>query len=632
MTAEPVALPEYARPIATAANEIVIASPSWWATHGDHATVFVDARAWPPAPTRFALHAGAAARLASGEWVVTAKLAGAWQLLWFADIHTITPRHAEPAPFVAEQTGGGRDAGPFRQLVAIGDMLVGIPVDLGAKHRPHVWLWRDGVWSAEPALPVHDRGNAARVVQLLDGREAIEWHERLYVATADSLATVESHGCTELTRIASGLFALHDSHLVQLVGEELQPHLEDHTVTEITPAGDALVIRLAREDERGTHSELALYEPAAARVTMLPAELVGKFPAIVACTAAGDLVLHDDRKHALTCCPAAQIAALPHLSAAELVVPQQRPLAVFDQLGAASRPLVAADGSWLAIAVGRKLRLHSLDAPITVVELDHPIVAIAAARRSFGALDANGVLHQYDHDGRCFASRPAVAHPVSLASDPRGTWIALGRDRVALIDDRRTRTLELAGAVAVDPDPEGGLVFACDGHRLVHWTAGELRDLPPTREQIVVIASLGRRQFACLGERDLYLLDLEHPELISLQRRPRRPYLATHQGVRTLAYCDSASSVTIERFDGAQLAPALAGGVSYSKYSAPADDDITVHGLAFLDDRRVVIALDEGRANIVDPESGAALKLDEQPGDAYARWVFICGGKILLAG
>jgi hypothetical protein len=73
------------------------------------------------------------------------------------------------------------------------------------------------------------------------------------------------------------------------------------------------------------------------------------------------------------------------------------------------------------------------------------------------------------------------------------------------------------------------------------------------------------------------------------------------------------------------------GRVHYSSYSAPDNAEVTVHGLAFMDDGRLVIQLDEGRGNIVEPETGSALKLDPQPGDPRSRWIFFTGAGILVA-
>ena len=131
--------------------------------------------------------------------------------------------------------------------------------------------------------------------------------------------------------------------------------------------------------------------------------------------------------------------------------------------------------------------------------------------------------------------------------------------------------------------------------------------------------------------RGLYLLDLAMPELVALGVRIRLPYLAA-TGSGRIATCETAGSVEAYDLERETLTRVDKSAVHYSSYSAPDDTDITVHGLAFMDDGRLVILLDEGRANIVHPDTGAALKLDPQPGDPASSWVFITGAGILMAG
>jgi hypothetical protein len=142
--------------------------------------------------------------------------------------------------------------------------------------------------------------------------------------------------------------------------------------------------------------------------------------------------------------------------------------------------------------------------------------------------------------------------------------------------------------------------------------------------------ALGNRRFVCAGARNLYLLDLAMPELVELDLRSRRPYLAA-TGAGRVAICTAAGSLQAYDLDGLGLVAAEKGGVYYSSYGAPDHREITVHGLAFMDDRRLVVLLDDGRANIVNPDTGTTLKLDSQPGDAAASWVFITGAGILVA-
>ena len=85
--------------------------------------------------------------------------------------------------------------------------------------------------------------------------------------------------------------------------------------------------------------------------------------------------------------------------------------------------------------------------------------------------------------------------------------------------------------------------------------------------------------------------------------------------------------------DEAGADEADAAGEAEANAEAAGDgQDPPVHGLAFMEDGRLVVLLDDGRANIVNPATGAALKLDPQPGDAASSWVFLTGAGILVAG
>ena len=622
-----VSLPEYTNHIHTDGAEFVMSSPAWHREYGPDVTVLVDARTWPPELANHAMRTSTATRHADGRWLCVAKREGTWSLFTFANISATTPARVDELPIeAAKDVAEKDDDGPIIQLHAFAGKLFAIPEDGPARVRD-----LDGTtWSEHPTLKrdAENRQHAVNVI-LPDNTPAMKWGDVLYDA---AMQPIDALDCYYFTRAGDHVLAQHASVLVEFRGTELASHLPDHTIAGIeTGPRNTAWITLSRDDERGTHYDRALYDPAARTVTMLPTDLVGEFPKLLACTPAGDIVLHNDREHTLFTVSAAQLAELPRIPAAELPVPPKLQLPVLDDLGASSRPIVATTGDAIAIALGRSLRLHTIDAPKAVVELAEPIVAIAALAGRFAVLDRLGGLHTYTIDGKLLGTKPTSTAPRSLTT-AGDAWVVLGKDRIRLVEDTRTRTIEIPNAIAAASDPDtNDLVIACEDRRLAVWTDGELRDVPPTIEQIVTIAPLGNRKFACLGVRELYLLDLAMPELVSLDRRIRVPSIAGN-GDGRLAQCSAPGSLNVEALEDVKLVPLDKGSVHYSSYSRPDDSEVTVHGLAFMDDGRLVIALDEGRANIIAPDTGAALKLDEQPGDANSSWVFITGAGILIAG
>jgi hypothetical protein len=65
-------------------------------------------------------------------------------------------------------------------------------------------------------------------------------------------------------------------------------------------------------------------------------------------------------------------------------------------------------------------------------------------------------------------------------------------------------------------------------------------------------------------------------------------------------------------------------------YSDPPEQSIEVTGLAYLDNERLVVTLTHGRANICT--STGVLKVDPFDDEENARWVFVYGGAIMVAG
>ena len=622
-----VPVPEYCRLIATAPGEAVLSTPGWYHEHGEDSTVFVDAHHWPPQLVKHAGRVAAAARLPDGQWAAVVKRSGEWRLSWFADIHAARASRSEPLPVPPPEDASAD--GPIIRLHAFAGRLVALALD-GA-----VWLRDDAGWSQHPTL----RGDTLDDVRdiVIGGKPALGWDGDVYDAR---LEPIDVRECGDLINAAGRLFAIEDSRLVDF--HTGVPVLEEHEVVSLDPGpGDNVLMSFARVDRQGTQYDNAFFDARALTVTMLPEDKIGEFPPIVAFTDVGDIVLldedmdEDNETYALWRYPASEIAALPHVPVATLALPPRLRLDTMDAYGAASRPIVATSGDTIVIALGTELRFHTVDAPLCVHSLGRPIVAVASLGDQLGVLDWNGVLDTFDRAGKWLASRPTVELARSLAVSA-DAWIAIGRKRSAIIERQRTHVVELPDGIAAAADPDGDILFACEDRRLAYWSRGELRDLPPPVEQIVALAPLGDRRFACVGENELYELDLAQGELIRMDRQLIRPFIATHFDGETLyvAAVTDTGAVDVGHYAGdAKITSPPNSDVKYSGgYIEPADEkEITVRGLAFMDDGRLVIALDHGRGNIFDHKIGAALKLDPQPGDVRSRWMFFCSGKLLIA-
>jgi hypothetical protein len=223
------------------------------------------------------------------------------------------------------------------------------------------------------------------------------------------------------------------------------------------------------------------------------------------------------------------------------------------------------------------------------------------------------------------ASRPAGDNPRSLTVLPDGRFVALVEAGLAVIDGAglTIERIDYARPIAAAADASGTLIIAGEDKRLAEWNGTELVEIPETIEQIVAVAALANRRFLCVGQHNLFILDLAVRELEHFSKAIAN--VATSPDGTRWASQDS-GSVTIGVFGEPPTDWVYYGGT----YIMPSED-MRVHGLAFLDDDRVGIALDWGRGNIINVAKKQTLKLDPQPGDVIARWIFIYNGEILIA-
>lgn len=618
-------LPDYARLVRGDGSEAVLSTPAWYEKYDKDATVFVDARVWPPQLSSHPMRTAAATRRPDGQWVCVAKQHGKWRIMWFRSITAGSPHHYDDLPPIPQPTDRepdpSDDDGTIAQLVAFANHLIAIPF-----HGAAVVRTGDRPWYEFAPLQGR-RYTKARTLSFASSCGAsqflLEWNGALF---DDTLASVDAQDCTDLVESDGRLFALHETQLVAF-DRELAPELAGHDVVSIERGPHhTLLITLAVDDERTTKFEHSLYDPRTRTVRLL-----GKTVNLICCAGTGDLVTIDERAHTLDRVSATDIAGLAVVAGDRLPPPPRHTIATLDQFGASSSaPRIATTGDSIAIALGRHLRIHKLDAPQANLEHRAPLIAVAAVAARFGALDGSGVLYEYTLDGRPIAARSVTSRPRSLVAFA-DRWVVMAADRVVLVDGDRRESIDISLTVAVASDlATGELVFAVEQRRLARWSSGDLIELPPTAEQIVGIAPLGGRKFVCLGERELYLLDLEMPELVRVGHRARRPWIAA-TGAGRVAWCPSASSLTVYELSNNEFARVPRGDVHYSSYSAPDNGLVTIHGIAFMDDGRIAIQLDAGRGNIVDPATGSALKLDPQPGDPASRWIFVTGKGVLIA-
>jgi hypothetical protein len=617
---------------------------------------FVDASIWPPRvvvhPGQYALHA---ARSASGRWLVHTSpdpgIKRTWSLRWFDRITAGEHASEEPepvplrdfTPFAAELEPSRRQGElvhieRIESLHVCGELPVVVPRYVGLGERRHPYVQRDGRWIEETSLPPFEKPLAeltsrcpTACVRLRDGTDVLVWNGHVFASRPhgfeklyDLQLELRWYNRWELVAAAGGgLYSMHGDGLVELGPTGTRVHLPGVTVSGLHRGpGETLLVS-------SSEGEL-LYDPIAGAVAELD-DVIGRRAAIAGVTAAGDLLLLDQREYDLRLIRAVELVGLPRRRADEPpVIEPPAPVGLFDELGATSRPQIAAAGEQLVLGVGSTVRFHTVDAPSGVFRHGCEVVAVARAKRQAAALDVSGVLHVFE-DGELVASRPVTQAPRSLAVTPDGRWLVVSEHGVSIVDaGAKSERIEFPGAIAIAADPDGAIVILGDDRRLALWEHGELVDIPESAEQLVAIAALGGRRFVCAGQRNLFVLDLAQRELDALYQQNTAPHLAVSPNGARIAWA-SGTSVSVANLAGEALEHL--DGVHYPEtFSDPDDEPLQVRGLAFLDDDRLAVALSHGRGNILDVTQGRALKLDPQPGDPTSRWVFTFGGQILIAG
>lgn len=619
-------------------------------------SAFVDARTWPPRVTARDYYAGHAARAPSGRWLVHGSpdpgVKTTWWLREYASVTAAMHEREEPEPvperdlavFAAglEETSRRIELAHVQRIESLhccGDAAIAVPRHVGFGERRHPYVRRRDGWREETALPPftkteHPARCPAACTRLSDGTDVLIWDGGVFAWDGDAFVRLFEHRLAlpwfqrwePVPARDGGLFSLDGKALVELRRDgEVRAHLPGVSLSGVVAGPRGTLIASAGGPQ--------LYDPADDSIAALPEELIGKRGEIVGFTDDGALVVLDRRGYQLHPIAASDLAALPRRRASEepVIVPPP-PVPARDGLGAASRATVAAAGERIVLAHGRELRVHTEDAATSRLELALPIVAVALVGDRMAALDVSGLAHVLGEPPSIARAIALDGTPRALIATPAGELVALLSERVCRIDPvafQRT-AIELAGALAAAADPDDDtLLFACEDRRLAYWRDRALVDLPPSAEQIVGVAALGNHRFACAGERNLFVLDLDHGELDALYQTCGAPFVAA--SATRLAWCASPRLVSCGELHGDALGNIVQCAYP-STFSEPEDAPLAVRGLAFATDDRLVVALDHGRGNILDYAREAALKLDPHPGDARSRWVFVFAGKMLVAG
>ena len=634
--------------IASAAGELVFTQTE--------RSAFVDARTWPPHVTARSYHTGDAARAPSGRWVVYGFDPGAtvrWWLREYASLGAAAHEREEPEPvperdfaqFAAalDETSRRIELAHVQRLESLhvcGEATIAVPRHVGFGERRHPYVRRRDGWREETALPPFTKSeHSARCptacTRLSDGTDVLIWDGHVFAWDGETFARLFEHRLDlpwfqrwrPVPARDGGLFSLDGKALVELRRDgEVRAHLPGVSLSGVVAGPGGTLIVSAGGPQ--------LYDPADDSIAALPEELIGKRGEIVGFTDGGALVVLDRRGYQLHPIAASDLAALPRRTASvEPVIAPPPPVPALDELGAASRAIVAAAGERIVMAVGDVLRLHTEDSATSRIPHGFPLLAAAVLDHQVAALDTNGLVHVDYWSANWFAG----FGPRALLATPAGELLVLCAHDVWRIErelrgggDFNHHPLGLAGAVAAAADPDDStLLFACEDHRLAYWRDGAVVDLPPSAEQIVGVAALGNHRFACAGERNLFLLDLDHGELDALYQTCGAPFVAA--SATRLAWCSSRRMVSCGELRGDALDNIVQCAYP-GTFSEPEDEPLAVRGLAFATDDRLVVALDRGRGNILDYARETALKLDPHPGDARSRWVFVFAGKMLVAG
>jgi hypothetical protein len=624
-------------------------------------TTWVDLATWPPRLIERDESTLDAALAPSGTWLAYVRRNERWSLRWYATIDATEPLRDEPEPVPMRDfapllesmpdVDRGIELAHEMRLESVhlhGERALVVPrhVGLGDRRFPYI---EDGAgWRELAELPPFAKTNPrdrcpTACVRLGDGRDVVVWNGQMFVGGAPfsphrlELAWYHEHAPLPFGEHA--LLACDARRIVELSGDKLAAHLPGVAASSIQPGpGNTFVVE--------TSSVPIWWSPGEDWACELAPEIIGRRSDVVGVAPDGGLVVYDRRDHSLAHVTAGELAALGRRRASEApIVPVPAPIAILDDLGAASRARIAGLGDQIVTCDDHKLRFHVGDRAAGVERFLERIVAVAHDGRRIAAIDARGMLHERTGAGaRMTVSIPGL--PRTLVVGPDSTWLVVVADGARLVDvaaiarGQRPVSIALPGALAAAVDPAGTVLLLAEGARLAIWRDNKLVELPPTIEQLVACAPLGTGRCACAGERHLFAFDVESAELELFElshtddavayATVRAPYVAATRSGRLVAWTATPTAIHVAAVHGTKLAPVL--NIFYAdEYSQPLDTPLAIRSLAFTDDSTLAVALDAGRGNLIDVAAQTARKLDPQLGDSASRWILFVGGNALIA-
>jgi hypothetical protein len=635
-------------------------------------TMVLDVAEWPP---RITEHAGYestldAARSPSGRWLLHVNLSleapRIYRLRTYARGADTHPAADDPTPFPMPHLGEvlahmdevsqrieSAHTYAIESLHFAGERALLVPRHVGLGDYRYPWIERDGGWVEERGVPPFTKSAAkssercvVRGVRLGDGSDVLLWDGWSFEVGERGLARTFEHRIEapwwhhwEPVPAGSDGFFYLDTNCrlgeIRRGGAPPRKHVPEMPIDAMGPGPNGTVLL------QPTAGGVLLYDPGDASLAEVPADMLppDKHRDFVAWCEPGLLVACqglDPRR--LFAVAREDLEALPRKSIAAVVkarAPKIRGAAdAVEGPWAASRPRVALDraSGIVAVADERVVRAHAIDAPAWQWKSKGAIVAVAAAEGVIAALTKSGRLVRLDaRTGKNLGAIELGSYPRSLAGSTAGAWAVLRMGGVHLVRGDEASKLPFEAPLAASFDGDGGRLLLTGERRraaIVTVATGALDALPEPPEEVHAVAWEGGDTWLALSEKSILRLDAAARTWTHARGGSPGNHLACSPGGALVAAGLSRSGAEVLR--AGSLEPVTS--VSYPDTFQNTEDPLRVVGLAFLDDRQLVVGLTRGNGNILVIRPPSAMRLDPPPGQVADRWVFVYGGKILVAG
>jgi hypothetical protein len=263
-------------------------------------------------------------------------------------------------------------------------------------------------------------------------------------------------------------------------------------------------------------------------------------------------------------------------------------------------------------------------APLWHRAAEAPLVAVGAALDQFVTVDEDGRLARWAaHNGDRFETSHTAVPARGLAVAPDGTAAVLAPGSlIVLRTGRPVQRVPIA-------DPKAA-AFSRDGKR------------------IAVVDAAGRASLIDIASETLRPIDAGEPvHAIAWMPSNEAWILGCDAGVKRVSAAGGrAEWVARKRCCGSIACSANGALIAYSPapcqvgvFGFPGAEHVElvtyaedVRAIAFGPGHWLAIALRDGDANLIDLTTGKAWRTDPHPGRPKRTWVFICRGKVLVAG